>query len=67
MSPRIVLVSRYRGWLSEFSCKLDISALPGWLKRGEEETKVNLLRAVIRLIRRIESGQDLSTDDRSSD
>lgn len=65
MSPRIVLVSRYRDRLSEFSCKLDISAPPGGEAR-QEETKVNLVRAVIRLIRRIEQ-QDPRTDDRSSD
>lgn len=57
------LGSCYRGQLSEFSCKTETSGQGG---SAGEETKVNLVRAVIRLIRRMEF-QDPRTGDSGPD
>lgn len=54
VAQRIVLVSRYRARLSEFSCKHHVSGLGRGGPRGVRGTEVNLVRAVIRLIRRME-------------
>lgn len=71
--------SCYRGRLSEFSCKAEMSWTESGSRAGErerenerqhhslkEETKVNLVRAVIRLIRRMEF-QDPRTGDSGPD
>lgn len=72
VSPNSSLGSRYRARLSEFSCKAETSGgrlraeARGGRSPAREETKVNLLRAVIRLIRWMEF-QGSRTDDSGPD